>query len=74
MPGPIRHNLFKDKAAVTTPEAQCEGKQRFASVDDIAKALRRTGHKYNPYRCPYCQGWHVGGGISRGTRRKRIAK
>lgn len=69
----IRRDLFKVPAGNSEPEAQCHGKQRFASVDDVAKALRRFGQKkYRPYRCPYCDGYHLGGGVNPGTRQKRI--
>lgn len=72
MAAKLQRDLFKAAACNSEPEAQCHGKQRFSSPDDVAKALRRFGQrKYRPYRCPYCDGYHLGGGISTGTRHKR---
>lgn len=54
--------------------AQCDGKQRYDSASDASKALRRSGHKLRPYRCPHCGGWHMAGGHNLGTVRKRNRK
>lgn len=71
MAAKIKHDLFKVPTGNTSREAQCEGKHRFPSVSDIAKAMRRTGHKYSPYQCKYCGGWHISGSMNLGTHRKR---
>jgi len=53
--------------------AMCSGKQRYASWNEASDVLgyrkkrkRRShtgsahGDEMKPYRCRYCQGWHVG--------------
>lgn len=74
MAGRVQRNFVKNAASHSTPEAQCEGKRRYDSVGDVARALRRPGHKAHPYRCPYCQGWHVSTTMTYRTRRKRSNK
>ena len=57
----IQVNISDDRR-----EATCAGKERlsFARADRIARKMRRRGKRGDeamvPYKCPYCQGWHVG--------------
>jgi hypothetical protein len=42
--------------------AQCVGKQRFEGSEArrLARRLNDKRPGFNAYRCPHCQGWHVG--------------
>jgi hypothetical protein len=44
--------------------ASCKGKRVYASFEEASgqaeHARRRTSAALAPYRCPHCQGWHVG--------------
>lgn len=50
--------------------AGCQGKRTFASMAQAERAVRRSvrsdkrditrGFKLAPYRCRFCQRWHVG--------------
>jgi hypothetical protein len=44
---------------------QCHGKKRYVTITLARKAIRLMKRRSNltglgAYRCPYCQGWHVG--------------
>ena len=46
-------------------EAACHGKQRFGTHKMAAQVAKRPRRQYDsgllqPYRCPLCQGWHIG--------------
>lgn len=42
----------------------CQGKQRFRDADEAKRvaraAARRKESHPTAYRCPVCQGWHIG--------------
>jgi hypothetical protein len=52
-------------------ERGCKGKVRCISEEEAkrgARKMHKIFHKqFEPYRCPYCGGWHCG------TKRKRRA-
>ncbi len=77
MPAPIPHRNRKDahcSSFVLDAAVQCEGKQRFASRDEVERVQRYRKRKKQPYRCPHCGGWHFAGTTARGTMRKRASK
>lgn len=41
---------------------KCRRKQRLSEIEAVhlAQQLAMSGDKMNAYRCPYCDGWHVG--------------
>lgn len=41
---------------------KCRRKQRLTEIEAVhlAQRLSMAGDKMNAYRCPYCDGWHVG--------------
>lgn len=43
---------------------QCEGKLRYPSLKDArlsaTEMSRRIGRDISPYRCRFCESWHVG--------------
>lgn len=51
--------------------AGCDGKRRYAGPYTAHAALKRiskkreAGGKLEAYRCPHCQGWHLGQGLPR---------
>lgn len=58
-----------------SPEAGCQGKRRFESftlADEVNKARKygRSNARRGVYRCPACQGWHIGRRGSLFDRRK----
>lgn len=55
----------------------CAGKVRHSTAISAAKQAKHSGHG-RPYRCEYCDGWHVGNkglklskSMSRYMKRKR---
>lgn len=52
----------------------CLGKRRFASKDEAEQNAVRTSRairaRVQPYRCPYCEGWH----LTRSNRRKKKSR
>lgn len=40
----------------------CAGKKRYGAnaARDIAAARSTSTIRISPYRCPFCEGWHVG--------------
>ena len=61
-PGPISTPLvFVTEEELRT--SGCEGKERFATfglADQIARRNTRQRMRRQPYRCPHCQGFHLG--------------
>ncbi|MFD7980272.1 hypothetical protein [Streptomyces sp. NPDC059071] len=49
---------------MTEEQATCTGKARYlerAHAKHAASRIRRTGANHlRPYRCPFCQCWHLG--------------
>lgn len=48
---------------VSLEDRACGTKRKMgaARARDVAQALTdRTGERISPYRCPWCQAWHVG--------------
>lgn len=49
---------------MTARVIQCEGKARFVTYRIAARVARRQSHRdgepYEPYRCRYCNGLHIG--------------
>lgn len=46
----------------------CAGKQRFTSGGEArrcAQHMQKAGKGVNAYRCPFCEGWHVGKSTSK---------
>lgn len=53
-------------------ESQCAGKKGFDSFSKAKECIRRQGRTVRngsgymqPYRCPHCNMWHLGGGKER---------
>jgi hypothetical protein len=58
--------------------ASCEGKKRHEHIADAKRHALMMRDKYNDrsynyYRCPFCNGWHVGR-RSKSKRQSAIAK
>jgi hypothetical protein len=43
-----------------SPEASCQGKQKYDRVMANKIARKTTKAKLLTYRCPFCGHWHVG--------------
>ncbi|WKB52998.1 hypothetical protein [Eleftheria terrae] len=58
---------MKVSTAPVYARVACEGKQRFSSAvlaHQVARqGNRRADRSYRAYRCVYCHGWHLGGGV-----------
>lgn len=57
--------MIKDRTRpLSESPAYCEGKFRFADFKAADKVAHRQSARRDkpvaPYRCPKCQGWHVG--------------
>lgn len=64
-----------DTAGDDTAEkaAGCLGKRRFECFADAQKSLSQIRHKQgsHPYRCHYCQAYHIGGQVLNSRRRPK---
>jgi hypothetical protein len=51
---------------VRTLDASCQGKARFATFAAAEQQARLSGRRKHralqPYACPFCGGYHIGGG------------
>lgn len=60
------------------PEAFCTGKHRFDSPT-LARQVAQRGRKRKDdsrgvYRCPHCDGWHIGNALRRRIVSERLGK
>lgn len=55
-------NRNRNRNRVTfDPTTQCLGKHRHASREAAHAAIKSLGDmSCVPYRCPHCNGWHIG--------------
>lgn len=58
-----------------TQTSTCIGKRDYATWAKAARSARYTNHHYDetfePYRCPYCNRYHIGHYARRNPRRPR---
>jgi hypothetical protein len=52
------------------PDEQCKGKRTYPFKRDAKKAMMRHGMqgRWNVYRCPHCDWWHLGSKLGRWDR------
>lgn len=62
---------------IAPPPVNCEGKHRFANrgmASQVATKTNRTrDRRMNVYRCPHCEGWHLGEHVRRSIKKERAA-
>jgi aspartate carbamoyltransferase regulatory subunit len=49
-------------------EVQCEGKHAFANRAQAESTMKKKGGDMVSYKCVYCQHWHVGHALRKGTK------
>lgn len=74
-PGPISTQLvFVTEAELRS--SSCDGKERFENrslADKVARRNTRQRMHREPYRCPHCQGFHLGT-PSPGRKKKQVRR